>query len=330
MAEKKEEKPEASNAKDNADKDNFGIIEILKAFLPLVGIFGAFCYLLGRSYIESYYSSLGMTTDALTFSPNDYMFFSKPVVILCLVISFLFFLYWELSESGRGLFSHGFIKDKKFIYRNWEIEYFGTAMLTMFILLIGSLIYLILSFVIEGIKNPWAIIVCSFLILFSFLILCADLMHSRRESKGEKPLKVPPGIRVILAIFIGIIVFLLTMAPIDVLAESQAKSDEMTFPDVRVITLGSLPVHIKTGTPECTNYLDGKLITTNNGITYILRCFLKEKNYNCKDVVIHTAVATEYITIEEVKTIVDDRKTCCLIYAIPVDSIQNIIYYSER
>ena len=324
MADKKEEKSKLTAE----NKDDFNFIDILKTFVPLLGIFGAFCYILGRSYIESYYGSLGMTADVLAFDTNDYMFFSTTVVILCLFISLLFFLYWEFSRRGKSLvFDEHILHKESVIDKKTKLKVYVIAPLIV-ILLIASMVYLYLSAGNENIKNDVLLFICSALILLFGLIIITDLIQCTSYLTWHKNLKDSSAYRVISAIFIGIIVFLLTIVPVDILAKSQANSDSLLFPKVRIISHSDFPALMQSDTSSPTDYIDGQLITTNNGFTYVMKRFKVSANADCR--AIEIKAATETVALAEVIADIGEDKICRLIYAIPVDSIQDIIYYSER
>lgn len=322
MAEVKVKKPKTDSS--------WTFVDILKTFVPLLGIFGAFCYVLGRSYIESYYDKLGISSEVLTFSTYDYMFSSVTIVIFCLFISFLFFSYWEFSQTGKKLILDCRLLDRKNKIGIKEKRRVYIIVSLIVLVIIGCGTYLGLSFVSGDLCNQVWIIICSALILLLGLVLFTDIVQCISRITWKKSFRSSTGLRVVSAIFIGILIFLLTMVPVDVLAKSQAESDELTFPEVRIHYSIAFPAQMQSGTSDIAGFLDGQLITTNNEIVYVLKLFKFPEDTDYRNIII--TPEAEVVSVEDVELegVVGEYEIYRLVYAIPADSITGIIYYSER
>lgn len=75
------------------------LLRNIQIVLAGLGLFAALTYFLGRLYIESYYSAFGISVQALSFKPEDYMFSSFDLIIMCLLISLVIYLYQLYSRS---------------------------------------------------------------------------------------------------------------------------------------------------------------------------------------------------------------------------------------
>jgi len=249
----------------------FRIIQIL---LPGIGIFAALCYFLGRLRLEAYYSVLGMSPNALDFTPEDYMFSSFNLVVMCLMSFFLFYVYWQWATPGRKLFL-GFPKNQKimaiFVILLWIVAVF------MFIFNIGGYM--------QGFAglNAGAVIGIG-AILFAWLL---------RISSGR-------GKESIIGIFLlTLLLFALIPLVTTRLAEMEAKADMVRFPQAVLICDDKLPNGLQSSSSNLTKSTEVKLITTNSGMTYVLK----------QD---------------------DESVDKWQIYAIPEDIIKTIIYLHEK
>ncbi len=277
--------------KQDEKKDGWNFMDILKTFVPLLGIFAAFCYILGRSYLESYYHALGITPSVLVFTTNDYMFSSIKLVIACIFIAGLFVFYWELSKRNTSIL---FDEDAPAKQKPFRI----TALVIFVILVVSSIVYLILSASDNSLKNIWAVCGASVIILVIGLIFYIDIVHWKLPLDKTKTLRDHNAVRVISAIVISLLVFIITMVPVDLLAQTQAADDtDHYFSSVDVICNKPLPQQFVGCASANTCVANGRLILTNNGITYIR----SEKDSDP-----------------------------WIVYAIPVTSIDSIMYMPPR
>jgi hypothetical protein len=331
--------PEPDKKKD--DKWNF--LDILKTFVPLLGIFSAFCYILGRYYLEAYYKALGITPSALSLTTNDYMFFSIAVIILCLFVVLVFFLYWEWSSTGKSWLrwvlneskGNGGVNQRKKDKSKWLFRLnLWTILAVVFVLIVVLCIVSISIFSmsdnnING-ENNWIVSTGSVIILIAALILsCEFFSWLSPKVSGGKPIGDAPGFRVISAILIAVIIFILTIIPVNSIAGSQANSDERNAPWARVISTDNFSSVICADQSIANNYLDGKLLFTNNGNTYLEIKYRVPKDSTEK--VIKYSADYPLQSPDDIEYQQANTKTIekIQIYAIPVTSIRDIIYLPD-
>lgn len=299
---------------DNNQGNRDGILNIIKTFLPAIGVFAALIYFFGRLYIEEYYYALGISPDVLTFSTEDYMFSSFNVVIMCLVFSILFYLCW-----GGILFTQ--IKEEKgfaFVVSRRPTTF-------LFIVLawfLGIIYYLYFHFspdlYVTGLSG-----LATGLVYGVGLIMVVVIIRAITKYIDEKYFIFQWVIGVILAF--SIMPWITTD-----LASAQAKSDEYGFHDVRIISKENLHCQMQSATSNLTDCFDGKLIITNNGVTYVVKMIEAPPNTDCRTVSLSAAGPKKYLTVSEIRKRTDDFTLCRLVYAIPVESIKNIIYYTQK
>lgn len=96
------ESPDKKTEQPKSPKESF--FRLAQLLLAGIGILSALCYVLGRIYLEAYYYYLGITPQVLRFSPEDYMFSSYSLILMCLFVSCWIFIYWRAAQSGKQLF----------------------------------------------------------------------------------------------------------------------------------------------------------------------------------------------------------------------------------
>ena len=280
MAEKKDTKPTETQS------TWAGILKLIQTFVPAIGVFGALCYFLGRLYVESYYAALGIAPAVLTFDSNDYMFSSFNMVIMCLVFSAIFYICWEW-----------FILTEKTEKTPFEIE--ARRRLKIMLFAVGiwvvSAAYLFLMnyftwLYVHGLSG------LATGLLFGILVIALALMfnpQSRRRSK--KPF---------ILILTALVIFMLSVMPTITrdLAEAQAYNDMTKFSPAVIISKDAFPEQLLDESADAANVVEGQMVITNNGMTYLLK--------------------SDNITDDEI----EEWK----VYAIPVESIQSITYISAN
>jgi len=329
----------------NTKSKNWDFIDILKTFIPLLGIFSAFSYILGRYYLDAYYRALGIAPTALSLTTNDYMFFSISIVILCLFIVLLFFIYWEWSEGGKRPWEYILkFKDGVNKFQNmskWEKidkwkkkidlwTIFLSLVIAIIILCVAGLVFSTVNDKATGDQNDWIVFICSFIILVFAMVLTVEIFCWIFDKVGEKQRKAAPyGPKVILAIAISLEIFLLIIQPINIFARSQAKEDVEKAPWARIVTTDNFSSVIVTDESIQKEYLDGQLILTNNGYTYLSVKYIVPKDRTEKMVRFDAGLPS--ISAQNAKNEVEHgfgieiRQT----YAIPVSSIRDIIYLPD-
>lgn len=112
MGDEKDKRQEVQKPKDTTNQ-RVSLLRFAQILLPLLGIFAALIYFLGRLRTDAYYYSLGISPFSLTFSTEDYMFSSFNLVIMATVITLWAFYHWETAISGHKLFLGFFINTKQ-------------------------------------------------------------------------------------------------------------------------------------------------------------------------------------------------------------------------
>ena len=163
---------------------------------------------------------------------------------------------------------------------------------------------------------------------FSDILTSILVYISLKKSKDKNKSKMPLENKISLAI--GILIFLLTMVPVNVLARSQADGDELNLPEVRIHYNTAFPAQMQSGTSDLEGFLDGRLITTNNGIVYVQKLFKLPEGTDYRNIAVTPATVAVSIVEVEIEGVVGEYKVYRLVYAIPEDSITGIIYYSEK
>lgn len=305
----------AENEEENKSQSAWeGVLKKIQTFLPAIGVFAALIYFFGRLYLEEYYYALGISPDVLTFTTEGYMFSSFNTVVMCLIFSVLFFLCW------RGVLFEKILSETSFaVIRQREPTTFFIIVLTW---IPGVIYYLFFHFYpglyVTGLSGLATGLVFGVGIIMIVIILRGV---SKQISKGS----------FIFQWVIGVILAFSIMPWITTdLARTQADSDEGDFQDVRIITKEPLHCEMQSATSNLTDCLDGKLIITNSGITYVMKIIKTAKGTDCKTISISTIATKTYMTEREIVETTDDFTYCRLVYAIPVESINNIIYYTQK
>jgi len=241
-------------------KEEKSFFETIQPFLASVALFAALCYFLGRLYADAYYHNLGMTTNVLTFSTYDYMFFSSNLVVMCLVLSIFIYIFWWFYKSGEK------------INKKWLITFFFVFFLcSLYILLciISPQYYFagISGFIFGLIYGLYLFIMYNCGLEFALFLKSKKSAKKKKISKTYKQLLSPKTITII----ISILFFLTLFSTTEILGAIQARSDIYRFPKVAVICKDELPIQLQSSSSNYTNILEGQLIITNNGITYILQ-----------------------------------------------------------
>jgi len=94
------EEEKKSSEKKPAD----GPYRFLRLALSGIIVFAALSYVLGRFRTEAYYNALGISPGLLSFSPEDYMFSSVNLVIICAIVSFFLYVYYSATVRGARMF----------------------------------------------------------------------------------------------------------------------------------------------------------------------------------------------------------------------------------
>ena len=262
MAKKKEkttesivETPTKQVGQRNDAKDT--LLKLVQILLPVAGIFAALSYFLGRLHIEAYYYALGITPHVLDFKPEDYMFSSFNLVIMCLTISVWLYMYWSWAKPGRRLIL-GFP-----IAKGPRKEMINDIfMLLNLFVFWGLLIWNILSTKGVGFALPGFMGLNAGFIIAIGVIIYAWFMQTFAGAKRLGFL----GVVLIVILLLALIPSLTAR-----LAQIQAKADIERFPQTVLICEDNLPSELQSSPSTPTKSSEVKLIITNNGMTYVLK-----------------------------------------------------------
>jgi hypothetical protein len=260
---KKTEKATKSTAKKSTKQPSKPIgakdtlIKMAQILLPIAGIFTALSYFLGRLHIESYYYALGITPHVLDFKPEDYMFSSFNLVIMCLTISVWLYMYWGWARPGRRLIL-GFPVGKG---SKQEIA-MDIIMLAYLLILWGLLGWNILWGKGVGYSLPGFLGMNAGFFVAIGVIIWVWLMQIWL---GVERLRLS-------SLILTGIVILASIPPLTArLAQIQAKTDIERFPQTVLICEDNLPSELQSSPSTPTKSSEVKLIITNNGMTYVLK-----------------------------------------------------------
>jgi len=257
-----------------SSKEN--LFRFIQLILASGGLFAALLYFLGRLHIEFYYYALGITPSVLKFDTFDYMFSSFNLVIMCLIITFWFYAYWKWSKSAIRISKPNII----------------------FLVIFGilCLVYFYFSPRIIGLHKIGISGMITGFYFGGFLYLFAMGLHRSVKKQPKKSSKQQINLVTIILVLLIIFFFALLPKITEGLAVTQAINDRFIFPKVLVVCKDELPIQLQDLSSNSTNSITGKLVITNNGITYLT----------------------------------DNSSGKWRGYAIPMDSIKNIIYLSEK
>jgi hypothetical protein len=236
-------------------KENSAFQNQIQKYLPFIsmlGIFTVLSYLLGRLHIELYYSALGITTNVLKFDLYDYMFSSFNSYIMCLAITVcIYATIWRF-------------RSEKKINAKAEI----TIIVYSFIFFLFSGIYLVLLYFIPEIYTPGfsGLIIGIFFgftpyIYYSDVYVCLKQKHTIGLIKKVQNI----GMLVFAIIIISLLPYLT-----ETFAQSQATKDMNNFPAVNVVCNDTLLTYDQDLSENISSIIKGKLIITNNGMTYVM------------------------------------------------------------
>lgn len=256
-----------SDAKEKNDDGRTSLFDVVKVILGSFSVFTALSYILGRSFSLSYYYTIGINPNVLSFSAEDYMFFSYDIVVMCLVVIGCIYIYWHFRKSDE------FIRT---LSQN-------TTRITFSIIFVICMIYEYLLIFYPGLylRN-----ISGFIIGLSLGIL--SLFYLGMSKKIFRIL--------LILIIIMFIIFLPGITK--TLAQIEATNMIDNYPKVSVVYQDPLSAQSNNTSEKLIGIIDGRLIITNNGNTYILKSENVTDNWQ--------------------------------VYAIPVDSIKEIVYFHEK
>ncbi len=326
-----------------------GIVQVLKTFLPAISVFAALIYFFGRLYVEAYYYALGITPEVLVFTTQDVMFFSFNMVIMCLVFTILFYMCWEwlISNEEKG--------NTPFTLQGGRQAIIVCFIILLFILsgLYYCFIHIYPELYVTGLAGLCIGLFFGISLVLVVIIIYILITKTPQESPTSKkprklkmalenmsrkylhdqlenPIIYPSKKSFIFLTVLGVLIVLSFMPSITAdLAGAQADSDIREFPDVRVVAEEDFPEEIQELLPGDQDYLDGRLLLENAGIVYVMKLFKVPRGTDCRSVKDQTGTSTETATLHELKMPGGDFTVHRQVYAIPMESIKDIIYYSR-
>lgn len=234
----------------------FRIIQIL---LPGIGIFAALCYFLGRLHLEAYYSALGMSPNALDFTPEDYMFSSFNLIIMCLFICYWLFMYWRAARRGIPLFlGFPFPRSSSKSERATNI-----LMIILPLITAGSIIVAV--FYTRTIVNAPGVI--GMIVGFAIGMVTNLCFWVLENLFGKKAKRFSyTGLFIVALMLLAYLPLIVTN-----LAKLEAESDLQKFPQAVLVSEHMLPNQLQSSPQTPNESIELKVIITNNHLTYVLQ-----------------------------------------------------------
>lgn len=260
-----------SKASNTESESNTGVSGTRNSFwqllIPCVTIFAALCYWLGRLRVESYYYYLGITPSVLVFSPQDYMFSSFNIVLMCLETSVWIFIYWSWARKDLGLLM-GLHFSKKDIKKDIaEIVVFISMSISLVMLFSWGVYSLFFnenytgSAGVLGFQTGFTVGIA--LIIFTWLA---------GYIAGSKKLTF-------FSLALVAIIFLSYLPTVtNAIGRIEARTDIKKFPQTIIISKNDLPLDIQSSPQNSTQSIKLKMVLSNNGMTYLLQVESDSKN----------------------------------------------------
>lgn len=237
----------------------------LVAKIGIVAIAGAAIYLLGRLYLEAYYSYFGIAPGALSFSTEDYMFSCLNVILMVVGIAFWI---WVASKEVSS--------DELWFYstsNRWQ-DWLKDILRGLFFMLVPMfVIYAML----EGELSGWIVarakgllgLMAGFGIGMAFLYLCDLIEYMCRYYKVKWSMR--NLFRPYQFVFLAVFVFALLPSLSSSLARWAAFVEFQDLPQVTIIS-DALPLEMQTSAEVGDNHrVTGKLLIVNNDMAYVFK-----------------------------------------------------------
>jgi hypothetical protein len=252
------------------------------------------------------------------------MFFSYNMVVMCLVFTLLFYLSWGgiLYERipGKEKLREEFyltLKNLAFIHR--------TPTRLLFVLLafvVGFAYYFSFHLIPELYFTGFSGLVTGFVWGGLINLVVVGIRFFIREmSEGLFKFCWVIGV---------IIIFSMMPWITEDLAKAQAKCDEYSFQDVKIISNENLHCEMQSATSNLTDCIDGKLIIINDGMAYVMKLIRTAPDTDCRDISLSALAPKTYLPVSTIRKSIDEYTFCQLVYAIPMESVRDIIYYSQK
>ena len=256
---------EPKNGNNGQTSTSLDLAGILRLVLPMLGIFGALAYVMGRLYIQSYYSEFGLSGSALTFTIEDYMFFSFDVVIMSLVVAYFFSQYWYGTRSGESVSGEAWVFGIPF-----KKPYSTTNILTGLTILVG-IVLLMYSFVtnqfIHAGPGLTGLVVGTVL---GILLNAYDWTSTRIFSWRTQDERFSRFARTLDVFFVALLLFAYLPSITGKMAAGRAHYDLARLPQVVITSQEDLPVALSSGSDNPKESVKVGLVTINDGMAYLL------------------------------------------------------------
>ena len=270
-------------------------LTIVKTVLPAIGIFTALLYFLGRVRTEAYYYYLGINPSVLQFGTEDYMFLSFNMVMMLLaligivlarqyfkskleepktvlVVIVTFFIFVLLFYTNTLNYTNT-IRNLTEVFPLSVVALFQGVILGIafvFLFVLYNNLFGIMNKVIEGIASY------SYKLQTKIRLLrVINLVIYKINYYGKKVTILMLPIRGYLLALVIIFLLSVSLGTIPKLAENwgeqEAKYDlENNLPDTIIYSNKDLPIELREKPEVTTKSKEVKLVTTNNGMTYVI------------------------------------------------------------
>ena len=248
------EEEKKSNEKKPAD----GPYSFLRIALSGIAVFAALSYVLGRFRIEAYYKALGIAPGLLSFGPEDYMFSSINLVIICVMVSYFLYVYYSSTVRGARMFlAFPLYPDPK----NRQERITDISMIIACIVLTVTILVNFYSEKESGFFAPGLIGVAVGGAVGISIVLYIWLLRWFLGAKKANPI-----------LFLGVLLLIIWLPSISgTLAKIEAKTDMQTFPRVVLICEDALNPQLQSSPQSANKSVEVRIITTNNDMTYVLK-----------------------------------------------------------
>lgn len=230
----------------------------LRLALSHIILFAAVSYVLGRLRVGAYYNTLGISPGLLSFSPEDYMFSIINLVIICVIVSFVLYLYYRATVGGARMFlAFPLYPDPK----NRQEKIVDIVEIAAFI---GLAVYVLVNFYLyEG----WSIYIPGFtgIVVGGALGIAIILYISYSRWSWES--KTPYTI-----LILGVLILIVWLPSTSgTLAKIEVKADVQTFPKAVLICEDALAPQLQSSPQSPNESVEVKIIVADNDMTYVLK-----------------------------------------------------------
>lgn len=244
--------------KSSEKKPAGGPYSFLRMALSGIAIFAAVSYVLGRLRIEAYYNALGISPDLLSFGPEDYMFSSVNLVIICVIVSFFLYVYYSATVRGARMFL-AFP-----LYPDPKNKQEKITDISMIIACIFLTVTILVNFYLEKESSFFATGLLGVAVGAAVGISIILYISLQRLLIGSKKTST--------VLLVGVLLLIIWLPSISgTLAKIEAKVDMRTFPKVVLICEDALNPQLQSSPQSPNESVEVRIITTNNDMTYVLK-----------------------------------------------------------